>query len=81
MKIKVVPVQKSHLETIPEAELAFYTHFGHVRNELLVIEKFLYWTIKNPTDRDVLSDVNVFQELTYHKASCRQTLGRLAAFE
>jgi hypothetical protein len=64
MKIKVVPVPKSHLETIPEAELAFYTHFGHVRNELLVIEKFLYWTTKNKADGDVLSDVNVFQELT-----------------
>lgn len=64
MKIKVVPVPKSHLETIPESELAFYTHFGHVRNELLVIEKFLYWTTKNEADGDVLSDVNVFQELT-----------------
>lgn len=64
MRIKVVPVPKSILETVPEAELAFYTHFGHVRNELLIIEKFLYWTIKNQTDGDVLSDVNVFQELT-----------------
>lgn len=64
MKIKVVPVPKSHLEAIPEAELAFYAHFGHVRNELLVLEKFLYWTTKNQADGDVLSAVNVFQELT-----------------
>jgi len=63
MRIKVVPVPKSYLEAIPEPELAFYTHFGHVRNELLVIEKFLFWTIKNRTDGDVVSDVNVFQEL------------------
>src|SRR5947207_8598604 len=63
MRIEVVPVLKSNLETIPEEELAFYTHFGHVRNELLVIEKFLFWTTKNQTDGDVLSDVNVFQEL------------------
>jgi hypothetical protein len=63
MNIKVVPVPKSHSDKIPKAELAFYTHVGHVRNEILVIEKFLYWTLKNPTDGDVLSDVNVFQEL------------------
>lgn len=64
MRIEVVPVSKSDLESVPEAELAFYIHFGHVRNELLVIEKFLYWTMKNQTDGDVLSNVNVFQELT-----------------
>lgn len=63
MRIRVVPVPKSYLEAIPEAELAFYTHLGHVRNELLVIEKFLVWTMENQTDGDVLSDVNVFQEL------------------
>jgi hypothetical protein len=67
MRIKVVPVPTSHLDTIPEAELAFYAHFGHVRNELLVIEKFLLWTTKNHADGDVFSDVNVFQELTIIK--------------
>jgi hypothetical protein len=64
MRIDVVPVPKSILKSIPDAELAFYTHFGHVRNELLVIEKFLIWTMNNQTDGDVLSNVNVFQELT-----------------
>jgi excisionase family DNA binding protein len=62
INIKVVPVTKADLDKIPEPELAFYVHIGHIRNELLIIEKFLVCTLNNPRG-DVLSEVNVSQQL------------------
>jgi hypothetical protein len=62
MNIKVVSLPKANIAGIPDLELAFYVHVGHLRNELMTIEKFLVWTLNNPPG-EILSDLNVSQDL------------------
>jgi hypothetical protein len=59
MKIYSVPITKAQLDKIPELERAFYIHLGHLRNELMVLLKFLTWSVHTTSDNPVLVDVNV----------------------
>jgi hypothetical protein len=61
MKLYVMPIQKHKLDRIPGAEKAFYIHVGHLRNELMVLTKFLKWSINKPSDNPILIDVQVAQ--------------------
>jgi hypothetical protein len=63
MDIKVVRVPKAILDNIPELERAFYVHIGHLRNEIMVIQKLAWWNNNNRSGSDVLAAVNVSQGL------------------
>src|SRR5258707_1773170 len=61
MKLHVMPIPIEKLSAVPEAEKAFYIHLGHLRNELMVLTKFLKWSINKPSDNPILIDVQVAQ--------------------
>lgn len=61
MKIYSIPVPKAKLDKIPETDRAFYFHMGHLRNEFMVLMKFLKWSINTQNDDPILTDANVAQ--------------------
>src|ERR1043165_1323265 len=63
MDVRVISLPKYKLDRIPELERAFYIHIGHLRNELMFLQKMLWWSNNNPTDHTVLQNINVSQGL------------------
>lgn len=61
MKIHSIPVLKTKLDTIPETDRTFYFQMGHLRNEVMVLLKFLKWSINTQNDDPILTDANVAQ--------------------
>ncbi|MDT5121899.1 MAG: hypothetical protein QOC96_1381 [Acidobacteriota bacterium] len=61
MEIRVISIPKLKLDKIPELERAFYLHIGHLRNEVAMLHKLLWWNNNNPTDHSVLESTNVAQ--------------------
>jgi hypothetical protein len=61
MKIRAIPITKSDLDNMPEAERAFFIHIGHLRNEVMSLVKMLTWSTNVPYDNPILTEVNVSQ--------------------
>jgi hypothetical protein len=60
MKIHTIHVSKAQLDKIPEIELAFYVHIGHLRHELMFLKKLLELSAKESSENPVLQDVGPF---------------------
>src|SRR5437763_1285387 len=65
MDVHIIPIPKDKLDKMPEMERAFYLHIGHLRNEIMIIERLLWWNNNNPSGNDILSTVNVSQGLIF----------------
>lgn len=61
MKLYVMHIEKDKFDNVPDVERAFYVHLGHLRNELMVLVKFLKASINKPSDNPILFDVQVAQ--------------------
>jgi hypothetical protein len=66
MKVRVIPIPKERLNTIPPIEKAFYIHIGHLRNELMTLLRLASWSVNNNDGGNpLLVDVNVCQSQFY----------------
>src|SRR5947207_10727216 len=61
MKLYVMHIEKDKFDSVPEVEKAFYINIGHLRNELMVLVKFLKATVNKPSDNPILVDVQIAQ--------------------
>lgn len=63
MNIRVTRLPKNKLDRIPELERAFYIHIGHLRNELAILQRLLWWNNNTPVQNTIYANVNLSQGL------------------
>jgi len=61
MKLYVMHIERHKFDGVPEVEKAFYINMGHLRNELMVLVKFLKASVNKPSDNPILIDVQMAQ--------------------
>lgn len=54
-------IEKNKFDNVPEVEKAFYINVGHLRNELMILVKFLKASVNKPSDNPILVDVQMAQ--------------------
>ncbi|MCI0665673.1 MAG: hypothetical protein L0220_31845 [Acidobacteria bacterium] len=69
MEFYAVSIRKTDLDKIPELDRAFFVHIGHLRNEVMIIERLLWGAQNNldaqapPGPKELLDSFNVGQTL------------------
>jgi hypothetical protein len=59
----VVPVTKAKLDSIPEDVRVLFVHVGHLRNELMTLQKLMLVTQRYATTNEILISMRTYQSL------------------
>lgn len=59
----VVPVTKAKLDSIPEDARVFFVHVGHLRNELMALQKLILASQQHEATNEILISMRTYQHL------------------
>ena len=61
--VYIIPVTKAKLDSIPEDVRVFFVHVGHLRNELMTLQKLLWASQQYETTSEILIGMRAYQSL------------------
>ncbi|MCX5908449.1 MAG: hypothetical protein NTY64_15010 [Deltaproteobacteria bacterium] len=67
MKLQIWNIGKAKFEKVPEPERTLIIGFGHIENEVNVLQKLLYWTSPSEKELEVIRKAHSTQALTVAK--------------
>jgi hypothetical protein len=59
----VVPITKAKLDSIPEDARVFFVHVGHLRNELMALQKLILASQQHEATNEILISMRTYQHL------------------